>query len=122
MAPGCYVLVPEDLGRLLVEDGFSESGFTRGAETWAEVGVSTTANLVTIFVARHEVARFVSHLWDHARRRGSDHHQTRIVAERDGRRLVLTLEQEGFGTAGPPLPVVQGLSALLAAMDQPDPT
>jgi len=123
MGTGVYVTVPEDLANRLVDDGFNLAGGKRGIETV----LADSANLVTVLVGSHEIVRFVQHLWTSARRRAaaSDSEATtvseaRVIIERDGRRMVITLQQNGFGDAGPPEKVVQGMTALLKALSEPD--
>jgi hypothetical protein len=123
MASGVYVAVPKDLANCLIDDGFSPAGAKRGIENV----LADSANLVTVLVGSHEITRFVQHLWTSARRRGtgSDSGATvvseaRVIIERDGRRMAITLQQEGFGDAGPPEKVVQGMAALLQALSEPD--
>jgi hypothetical protein len=122
MATGVYVTIPEDLANCLVDDGFNPAGARRGIET----ALADSANLVTVLVGSHEMTRFVRHLWTSARRRSaaSDSGATavsesRVIIERDGRRVAITLQQEGFGDAGPPEKVVQGMTALLQALSEP---
>jgi hypothetical protein len=55
MVAGVYVEVPEQLADSLITDGFRRSGFRRGIDPVA--AISAGANLVTIFVARHEIVR-----------------------------------------------------------------
>ena len=55
MVAGVYVEVPEQLADSLITDGLRRSGFRRGIDPVA--AISAGANLVTIFVARHEIAR-----------------------------------------------------------------
>lgn len=118
-----YVTVPEDLANRLVDDGFNPAGGKRGIETV----LADSANLVTVLVGSHEITRFVQHLWTFARRRvaASDSEATAVseamvIIERDGRRVAITLQQNGFGNAGPPENVVQGMTALLQALSEPD--
>jgi hypothetical protein len=129
MATGMYVTVPEDLANCLFDDGFTPAGHKRGIETVLGDG----ANLVTVLVGSHEITRFVRHLWASARRRkpppdsgtpeargtsvGSG---AKVIVERGGRRVMITLEQEGFGEAGPPEKVVQGMATLLQTLSEPD--
>jgi hypothetical protein len=64
MVAGAYVNVPEGLGESLISDGFRKAGVERGVDVgWA---LSAGANVITIFVARHEIARFIAHLWARA--------------------------------------------------------
>jgi len=114
MATGVYVTVQKDLANCLIDDGFAGAGNKRGAENL----IADSANLVTVLVGSHEIARFVGHLWASARRRRatSDSSTTAVsnasvTVERDGRRVTITLEQEGFGEAGPPEKVVAGMAA-----------
>jgi hypothetical protein len=123
MATGVYVTVPEDLANHLIDDGFTPTGRKRGIETV----LADSANLVTVLVGSHEIKRFVQHLWTSARSRAaaSDSEATaaseaRVIIERDGWRVAITLQQNGFGDAGPPEKVVQGMTALLQALYEPD--
>jgi hypothetical protein len=123
MTTGVYVTVPTDLANRLADDGFSLAGGKRGIETV----LADSANLVTVLVGSHEITRFVQHLWTSARRQRavSDSQATavseaRVIIERDGRRVAITLQQNGFGDAGPPEKVVQGMTALLQALSEPD--
>jgi hypothetical protein len=122
MGTGVYVTVSEDLANRLLDDGFSQAGGKRGAGTVLADG----ANLVTVLVGSHEITRLVRHLWMSAHRRGaafdsgaSAISETRVIIERDGRRVSIALQQEGFGDDGPPEKVVQGMSALLQALSGP---
>lgn len=60
MAAGGYVVVSQKLADTLIADGFRKDGFRHGVPLTA---LSAAANLVSVFVARHEIARFVAHLW-----------------------------------------------------------
>jgi hypothetical protein len=118
-----YVKVPGPLGESLAEDGFRIVGNERGIELYvngAEMLLGATANLVTVLVGRHEISRFIIHLWASARGRKPIHsaHQDGMTAvvERGGRRVAITLEHEGFDDAGPPKTLVRGMSALLEAL------
>jgi hypothetical protein len=124
MATGIYVRVPEELANRLLDDGFTSTGNKRGV---ADI-MANAANLVTILVGSHEIAPFVQHLWAAARHQAdaSDSgknavSETKVIIERDGKRLAITLEQEGFGDGGPPETVVRGMTALLQALSEPDP-
>ena len=113
MADGVYVKVPKDLADCLVEDGFRETGTERGIESV----LADVANLVTVLVGSHEISRFVAHLWATVRRRRkSDSPGVKLIVEREGRRIAITLEHEGFGDSGPPEKVVYGMTALLTAL------
>ena len=118
MVAGTYVNVPESLSESLVSDGFRKAGVERGIDAgWA---LAAGANLVTIFVGRHEIARFIAHLWASARRRVPIHqHESMVVLQPDDRRVSNTLEHQGFGDAGPPRAVVRGLTSLLEALAEP---
>ena len=83
-------------------------------------GADPAANLVTILVGRHEIARFIAHMWAHAPGHESDRHDLRVALERDGQRLAITLEHEGFGSEGPSPQAVRGMTALLEALAEPD--
>jgi hypothetical protein len=128
MATGVYVTVPEDLANCLADDGFRRTGAKRGIETVLADG----ANLVTVLVGSHEITRFARHLWTFARRREpapdsptseapgtSGGSGAKVIVEGGGRRVVIILEQEGFGDAGPPEKVVQGMAALVQALSEP---
>jgi hypothetical protein len=117
MAAGMYVKVPEELAESLAEDGFRMAGVARGIELYAETILAASANLVTVFVGRHEIARFVAHLLAPLRggnRRTPD--GLRIVVERGGQRVAIALAHEGFSDAGPPQALVHGMTALLEAL------
>lgn len=117
MADGVYVKVPKDLADCLVEDGFRESGTERGIESV----LSDVANLVTVTVGSQEISRFVAHLWATVRRRrNSASPGVKLIVERGGRRVAITLEHEGFGDSGPPEKVVRGMTALLTALSDND--
>jgi len=117
MADGIYVKVPKDLADCLVEDGFREAGTERGIESV----LSDVANLVTVLVGSHEISRFVSHLWAAVRRRrNSPSPGVKLIVEREGRRVAITLEHEGFGDNGPSEKVVRGMTALLTALSDRD--
>jgi hypothetical protein len=58
MVASVYVEVPEQLADSLITDGFRRSAPRRGIDPLS--AISARADLVTIFVARHEVARFVA--------------------------------------------------------------
>jgi len=60
MAAGGYVVVPQKLADTLVADGFRKGGFRRGVDPLT--ALSAGVNLVSIFVARHEIARSAAHL------------------------------------------------------------
>ena len=68
MAVGMYVKVPEEVAKSLAEDGFRMAGAERGIELYAETILAASANMVTVFAGRHEIARFTAHLL--AQRRG----------------------------------------------------
>jgi hypothetical protein len=113
MADGVYVMVPKDLAHCLAEDGFREAGTERG------IGDALTdgANLVTILVGSHEISRFAGQLWAAVRRhRNSPSPGVKLILERNGRRIAMTLDHEGFGDDGPPERVVTGLAAFLTAL------
>jgi hypothetical protein len=117
MVAGTYVNVPEPLSESLVEDGFREVGVQRGIDAGGLLAAS--ANLVTIFVGRHEIARFIAHLWASASRRAPvRRHESMMVIQHDDRRVAITLEHEGFGDEGPPRAVVRGLTSLLEALTE----
>lgn len=120
MAAGVYVNVPELLADSLAEDGFRLAGYERGIELDAGTLLAASANLVTVLVGRHEIARFITHVWMAARRRtpGRPHRLT-VIAEQDDRRLAITIEHEGFGEDGPPFAVVRGMTTLLEALAEP---
>lgn len=61
MAAGGYVVVSQKLADTLIADGFRKDGFRHGVDPLTTL--SAGANLVRVFVARHEIARFVAHLW-----------------------------------------------------------
>jgi hypothetical protein len=117
MADGVYVKVPKNLADDLDRDGFRIAGTERGIETV----LADSANLVTVLVGSHEISRFVGHLWAAARRHGnSPGSGVKLIVERDGRRVELTLEHEGFGDEGPPEKVVRGMTALLKTLSDRD--
>lgn len=117
MADGVYVKVPKDLADRLAEDAFREAGTERGIEPV----LSDAANLVTVLVGSQEISRFVAHLWAAVRhRRNSASPGVKLVVEREGRRVAITLEHEGFGDNGPPAKVVHGMAALLTALTDND--
>ena len=125
MATGVYVTVPKDLANRLLDDGFRDAGNNRGT---AETLIADSANLVTVLVGSHEIARFVQHLWASARHRRANSDSSTpavsnasVTVERDGRRVTITLQQEGFGDAGPPETVVEGMAAMLQALYESDP-
>ena len=113
MAAGLYAKVPEGLADCLAEDGFRIAGTERGVETL----LADSANLVTVLVGSHEISRFAGHLWGSIRGRGNSRGASvKVIVENEGRRLALTLEQDGFGDDGPPEKVVDGMTALLKAL------
>jgi hypothetical protein len=120
MAAGAYVNVPEELGESLISDGFRKAGVERGVDVgWT---LSAGANVVTIFVARHEIARFIAHLWACARGRStptSGRPGSRLVFKDGDRWVAITLEHEGFGDNGPPRAVVGAMTALLEELTDP---
>jgi len=84
-------------------------------------GRSAGANLVTIFVGRHEIAKFVARLWAAARGRAAIRtHDSMVVIEHGDRRVAITLDHEGFGEDGPPQAVVRGMTCLLEALAELD--
>jgi len=124
MTTGMYVKVPEPLAESLTEDGFRIAGTERGIELYVNAAgmlLGASANLVTMLVGRHEISRFIGHLWASVRGRQAvnDHNMT-VVLEKDGRRVAITLAHEGFGDDGPPTVVVRGMSALLEALTDLD--
>ena len=119
MVGGVYVEVPEQLADTLITDGFRKAGVRHGVDPLS--ALSAGANLVCIFVARHEIARFVAHLWALARGRAADReHNSMVVFEHRGQRVAISLNHEGFGDDGPPPEVVRGLTALLEALTEFD--
>ena len=119
MVAGVYVEVPEQLADSLITDGFRRSGFRRGIDPVA--AISARANLVTIFVARHEIARFVAHLWAAARGRAANRdHESMGVFEHRGRRVTISLDHEGSGDGGPPPEVARGMTGPLEARAELD--
>ena len=120
MAVGMYVKVPEEVAKSLAEDGFRMAGAERGIELYAETILAASANLVTVFVARHDIARFIGHLLAPLRGRGRTPQGMRIVVERGGQRVAITLEHEGFAGAEPPPGLVHGMTALLEALAEPE--
>lgn len=117
MVDGVYVRVPKDLADYLAEDGFRSAGIERGIETV----LTDSANLVTVLVGSHEISRFIGHLWAAVRhRRKSVNSGVKVIVERDGRRLAITLEHEGFGDEPPPEEVVRGMTAFLAVLSDRD--
>jgi len=119
MVSGVYVEVPKELADNLVTDGFGNAGARRGVDPLS--ALSAGANLVSIFVARHEIARFVAHLWERARGRAANReHNSMVVFEHRGQRVAISLDHEGFGDEGPPPEVVRGMTALLEAMTEFD--
>lgn len=116
MPVGMYVKVPEEVAKSLAEDGFRMAGAERGVELYAETILAASANLVTVFVGRHEIARFIGHLFSPLRGRSRAPRGMRIVVERGGQRVGITLEHEGFTGDGPPPELVRGMTALLEAL------
>jgi hypothetical protein len=117
MADSVYVKVPKDLADCLAEDDFRSSGPERGIET----ALADGANLVTVLVGGHEVARFVRHLWATVRRRrNSPSPAVKLVVERGGRRIAITLEHDGFGDDGPPEKMIRGMADFLTALSESD--
>jgi hypothetical protein len=118
MVAGVYVEVPEQLADSLITDGFRRSGFRRGIDPVA--AISAGANLVTIFVARHGIARFVAHLWAAARGRAANRdHESIAVFEHRGRRVTSSLDHEGSG-GGPPPEMARGMTGPLEARAELD--
>jgi hypothetical protein len=115
MAVGVYVNVTEPLADSLARDGFRQAGIKRGIDPgWA---LAAGANLVTIFIGRHEIAQFVGRLWAAARGRPAIRtHDSMVVIEDGDRRVAITLEHEGFGEDGPPQAVLRGMTSLLEAL------
>jgi hypothetical protein len=119
MVAGVYVEVPEQLADSLIRDGFRRSGFRRGIDPVA--AISAGANLVTIFVARHGIARFVAHLWAAARGRAANRdHELMVVFEHRDRRVTISLDHEGSGDGGSPPEVVRGMTGPLDARAELD--
>jgi hypothetical protein len=119
MVASVYVEVPGQLADTLAADACRESGFRRGIDP--HTAISAEANLVTIFVARHEIVRFVEHLWAAARGRTADReHDSTVAFEHRGRRVATSLDREGFGDDGPPLKVVHGVTGLLEVLTELD--
>jgi len=119
MAVGVYVNVPEPLADSLARESFRKAGIKRGIDPgWA---LAAGANLVTIFVGRHEIAKFVARLWAAARGRAAIRtHDSMVVIEHGDRRVAITLDHEGFGEDGPPQAVVRGMTCLLEALAELD--
>jgi hypothetical protein len=119
MVAGVYVDVPEQLADSLITDGFRRFGFRRGIDPVAAIPAG--ANLVTIFVARHEIARFVAHLWAAARGRAANrNHESMGVFEHRGRRVTISLDHEGSGDGGPPPEMARGMTGPLEARAELD--
>jgi hypothetical protein len=73
MAAGVYVEVPEELADLLEDDDFVVAGSPRGAGADALIAVSAAgagASVATILLVRHDIHRFIGHLWNWTRTRG----------------------------------------------------
>jgi isopentenyl diphosphate isomerase/L-lactate dehydrogenase-like FMN-dependent dehydrogenase len=88
MAAGGYVVVSQKLADTLIADGFRKGGFRRGVDRLT--AISAGANLVGIFVARHEIARFVAHLWAAARGRAANReHDSMVAVAHRGRRVAM---------------------------------
>jgi len=119
MTAGLYVNVHGPLADSLIRDGFRQAGIKRGIDPgWA---LAAGANLVTIFVSRHEIAQFVVRLWAAARGRPAIRaHDSMVIIEHGDRRVAITLEHEGFGQEGPPQAVVRGMTSLLEALAELD--
>jgi hypothetical protein len=119
MAVGVYVNVTEQLADSLAGDGFRPAGIKRGIDPgWA---LAAGANLVTIFVGRHEIAKFVARLWAAARgRAATGTHDSIVIIEHGDQRVAITLEHEGFGEDGPPQAVVRGMTSMLEALAELD--
>jgi hypothetical protein len=124
MTAGMYVNVPEPLADALVEDGFREGGAERGIELYvndAGILLGAASSFVTVFVARHEISRFIAHLWASVRHGKPDRPDGITVAlQRGSQRVVITLEHEGFDDEQPPRRVVHAMSALLEALADSD--
>jgi hypothetical protein len=124
MTVGMYVKVPEPLADSLAANGFREGGSERGVEVFvsdAEILIGTVSNLVTVFVARHEVSRFIEHIWASVRHRKPDSpNGVTVVLQRGSQRVAITLEHEGFDDETPPRKVVRAMSALLEALADAD--
>jgi len=120
MAADGYVVAPQKLADTLIADGFRKGGFRRGVDRLT--AISAGSNLVGIFVARHEIARFVAHLWAAARgRAGNREHDSMVAFAHRGRRVAIRIDHEGSGDDGPPPPeVVRGMTTLLEAMTEFD--
>ena len=119
MVAGVYVEVPEQLADSLITDGFRRSGFRRGIDPVA--AISAGANLVTIFAVRHEIVRFVAHLWAAARGRAANRdHESMVVFEHRGRRVTISLGHEGSGDGGPPQEMARGMTGPLEARAELD--
>jgi hypothetical protein len=117
MTTGIYIRVSKDLADCLIDDEFRYAGPARGVEST----LADSANLVTVLVGSHEIALFVRHLWAAARRREpASESGSAVIIEHDGRRVAITLEQEGFGDDGPSEKVVQSMTALLQALSKSD--
>jgi hypothetical protein len=117
MAAGFYAQVPRDLADCLIQDGFRESGSERGIETL----LADSADIATVLVGAHEISQFVEHLWASIRRsKRVPKSGSKVIIERDGRRVAITLEHEGFGDDGPPQAVITGMTALFEALSKPE--
>ena len=97
MASGVYVEVPKQLADTLIMDGFRKAGVRHGVDPLS--ALSAGANLVSIFVARHEIARFVAHLWALARGHVPNReHNSMVIFEHRGQRVAISLDHEGLAT------------------------
>lgn len=136
MFENIYVELPRSVAESLIDDGFLRAGAARGlSEILAatQVVISFLGGAVdatTIVVARHDIARFVRHLWRHAwHQQGNvgDHVDIQARVRLSPGELETVIRWHGVGGesaghADPPEVVIHIFTLLLESAMQHKPT
>jgi hypothetical protein len=125
MASGVYVQVPQDLADILKDDDFVVAGGTWGAASDALIVVGTSvgigAQLTTVLLARHDLARFVRHVWAWTtRRRDGADRELEIRIKVGTGSLTLTCRAEGLSPETATQMITTVLTPALTQLANPD--